>query len=78
MNDDQQKLTDEVVDLVMKRVLIKIAPNLTKEDMVKIEDLNQQDLSGEATCSYLESRVPNFDQLLQQETELLKTELTST
>lgn len=77
LTDDQQKVGDELINLVMQRVYTKIAPVLTDEDMAKIEELNTQDESGNSVRYFLLSKVPNFDKLFQEELDLLKNQLES-
>lgn len=74
-NDDQQKVSEELFNLVLQRVYTKIAPSLTEEDMTKIEQLNRDDQTGNAARYFLLSKVPNFDKLFQEEADQLKTEL---
>lgn len=68
---DQQKVASELYDLVMQRVFTKIAPILTEEDMQKIEELSKKDSSGYSVKYYLTSKVPNFEKLIEEETETL-------
>lgn len=77
VTDNQQQISDELLSLVMQKVYTRIAPVLTEEDMTKIEQLNGEDASGNAVRYYLLSIVPNFDQIFQEEANLLKSEVSS-
>lgn len=75
MNPAQQIITDELAGLIMERIFKKIAPNLTEEDMEEIKRMDQNDEEGEKVRQFLTSKVPNFEQLLKDELELVKQEL---
>lgn len=73
--DNQLRVSDELAKLVLQRVYIKIAPQLSDEDMSKIEQLNSQDESGSSVRNFLISKFPDLDQMLQEEVNILKNEL---
>lgn len=78
MNDsttDQQQIGDELMNLILQRVYTQIAPNLSEEDIVRLEELNKQDPSGQAQRDFLLTKVPNFDELFKQEAALMSSEL---
>lgn len=75
LNDDQQKVSDELEALIMQRVYTKVAHVLTDEDMAEIEKLDTEDISGNATRHFILSKVPNFDKLFDEELELFNNEL---
>lgn len=75
LTPDEQKISEELVKLVMQRVYTKIAPMLTDEDISKIEDLDSKDESGNSVRNFLISKVPNFDTMFQEEVNLLKNQL---
>lgn len=77
LTNDQQKISEQLLNLVMQKVYTRIAPILTEEDMVKIEDLNKEDMTGNSVRYFLLSKVPNFDQIFQEEINLLKKQLES-
>lgn len=75
LNDDQQKLAGELVSLVMQRVYTKLAPDLTEEDIKKLEELDSKDETGSLAKEFLVSKFPNFDRMFEQEVESLKTQI---
>lgn len=77
LTENQQKISEELVSLVMQKVYTRIAPILTDEDMAKIESLNSEDASGNSVRYFLISKVPNFDEIFQEEVDLLKSQLDS-
>lgn len=75
LTDNQQKVADELIDLVMQNVYTKIAHVLTDDDIKEVERLNAEDPSGNAARYFLISKVPNFDKLFKEEADQLKNEL---
>lgn len=75
LTDDQQKVADELIDLVLQNVYTRAAHVLTDDDIKEVERLNIEDPSGNAVRYFLISKVPNFDQLFQEEADQLKNEL---
>ncbi len=76
LTDDQQQLAAELVKLVMQRVFVKIAPDLTDDDLTKLEQLNQEDEGGNSAREFLVAKFPDFDEMFNKEMENLKSELT--
>ena len=74
MNNDEQMIADELMTLVMQRVFTRIAPQFTEEEMVKIEALNQ-DSNNEALREFMLSKVPEFDDIVREEIEIVKSDL---
>lgn len=75
LTDDQKKIADELVALVMQRVYTKIASVLTEEDIQRIEQLNNEDDTGNQTRDFLLTKVPDFDRMFQEEVDLIKDQL---
>lgn len=74
---NQQKVADELIDLVMQRVYTKIVPVLSEEEISKLEQLKQQDPSCQSMREFLLTKVPDFDKMVEEEINLLKSELSS-
>lgn len=75
--DDQQTVINELTDLVLQRIFTRIAPQLSEEDVQKFESLSKEDTTGALSKDFLVSKVPNFDQIFQEEIDLLKSGLGS-
>ncbi len=54
---------DDVVD----SVLYRLAQAMTDEDMKALEDLDQQDKTGNSVKYYILSKFPNFDAIMKEE-----------
>lgn len=77
LTNDQQKISEQLLNLVMQKVYTRIAPALTEEDMTRIKELNEQDTTGNSVRYFLLSKVPNFDAIFQEEVSLLKSKIDS-
>lgn len=75
MNPAQQIIADELANLVLERVFTKIVPALTEGDIEKIKQLDIEDDDGEKVKEFLTSKAPNFEEILRDELELVKQEL---
>jgi hypothetical protein len=76
--NDNQKLASDLVNLVLQRVYTKLAPDLTDEDIQKLEDLDKNDPTGESAREFLLSKFPDFDNLFEIEMENLKRQVLQT
>lgn len=77
MNDDNQNLTDDqlidqVTDVVLGRILEKIAKDLREEDIKEIEQLNQNDKDGKKVKRYLMEKVPNMETIIFEELQEIR------
>lgn len=72
LTDQQRQRVDELSDVLLQRVFTRIGYVLTDEDMKKVEQLDKEDLSGQAARYFITSKVPNFDNILAEEAQKLK------
>lgn len=71
MNQDDQ-LIDQISDQVWQNILIKIARDLSEEDLKKIEELDENDKEGKNVKRYLLEKVPNLETIIFEELQELR------
>ncbi len=65
-------LINKMVELIEKRVVVRILKGLTEDDLKTYEKLAKQ---SDGKLKFLSQRVPNFIELLQEETVKVKEEI---
>lgn len=70
LNDDQ--LVDQITDIVMERILRKVAQDLSEEDMKELEILSQDDKHGKKVKKYLSEKVPNLETIIFEELQKVR------
>lgn len=72
MNDDQNRLIDQVSDRVLQRILIRAARDLSDADLDRIDELNRDDPDGKKVKKFLTEKVPELESIIFQEMQELK------
>lgn len=72
LTDEQRQKLDELSGILLQRVFTRIGYALTDEDMKKIEEMDKDDVSGQAVRYFIISKVANFDAIIEEETRKLK------
>tara|TARA_Y100000031_G_C8024796_1_gene294324 strand:- start:337 stop:636 length:300 start_codon:yes stop_codon:yes gene_type:complete len=74
---DEEKLdiTNRVIDIIQKRTMLRMTEFLASEDDEVIKELGGD---FERLVKYIKAKVPNFDQVLQEEILAVKRELIET
>jgi hypothetical protein len=76
LNPEQQQRLDQLVDNLLQRVFTRVSYALTDEDIQKIDEIDKEDQNGQAVKYFLQSKVPNFDAIVEEEVSKLKEEVT--
>lgn len=63
---------DTLLNELSEKILFRFAGTLTKEDFETIETLDNEDSSGLKSQKYIETKIPNFAQIIIEELNLLK------
>lgn len=74
LNPQEPKAEDKKDNILMERVLTRIAYALTEEDMKTVEDLHSKNASEDTIKYFLMTKVPNLQAIIQEETKALKEE----
>lgn len=61
--------------LVFQKVLIRVLPLLSKEDMTEYEKIIDSQEGPEVLFKFFGDKVPNFENIVKEEAENLRTEL---
>jgi succinate dehydrogenase flavin-adding protein (antitoxin of CptAB toxin-antitoxin module) len=73
-NEEKGELLAKMMDLVQKRVVVRISEQLNDEQIKEFERLVEAG-DDEATEKYLEAQVPDYDRLFVEEAKKLRHEL---
>lgn len=76
--EQKKQLIDSMIDNVLNRVFTRIAPTLTSEDSQVLDTLQQQPDSDGLVANYLQSKVPNFASIMNEEVSKMKVEMQDT
>lgn len=76
MNDDKPKLSQDLLDQVtaqiVAKILMRVAKDLTDEDVDQIEKLDHEDDEGKKIMEYLYQKVPNMENVIFEELQSIK------
>lgn len=70
-----EEMMNSLSTMVFQASLVRALPTLSEEDMTEYEKMLDADREGDELFSYLVAKVPNFGQILEEEAEILRTEL---
>lgn len=71
LNETIEKLSN----LIFQSVLVRVLPLLSEEDLKEYEKMIDEDTDGQKLFLFLKEKAPNFENIIKEESELLKTEL---
>ncbi len=63
--EEKQKAMDQLLEVLLMRVLERIVQDLTEDDIQQLEVLDKN--NSQEALAYLKTRVPNLDSLIKQE-----------
>lgn len=69
------EMLDRLAKLVFQGVLVRVLPMLSEEDLKKYEEIVDSKDGGDVLFSFLNEKVPEFDKIVAEESELLRLEL---
>jgi hypothetical protein len=69
------EMTERLSSMVFKATLLRVLPTLSEEDMDTYEKIIDSNESGQTLFTFLETKVPNFENIISEEAELLRQEL---
>ncbi len=76
MNDDKPKLSQDLLDQVtaqiVAKILMRVAKDLTDEDVDQIEKLDHEDDEGKKIMEYLYQKVPNMENIIFEELQAIR------
>lgn len=69
------EMVNRLGKLVFQAVLVRVLPLLSEEDMTEYERIVDSKESGEVLFKFLGEKVPDFENVIMEESESLRTEL---
>lgn len=74
--DKQQEILSRAGELILKRIFLKVMDSLSEEDKNQFDSLlgKQSQPAQEEITAFLGEKIPNINQLMQQEIEAFKEE----
>lgn len=69
------EMVERLSRLVFQSVLIQVLPLLSDADMTEYEKIIESEEGGERLFLFLKEKVPNFEEIVQEESEALRDEL---
>lgn len=72
--EKQEELVQEMSEIISDRVLLKVVNKITKEEAIELNNMFEKN-DAEGISKLLDSRIPNFAGLLQEELNVFKNEL---
>jgi len=74
VNED---LLNQVTAQVVAKILMRVAKDLTDQDVDQIEKLDAEDKDGKAVMKYLYEKVPNMETIIFEELQELRKQASS-
>ncbi len=71
-DEEKAKLVDRILDVVQKRIMLRLTELLATEDDAMVEQLSND---PQRLFAYLQTKVPNFNKILEDEIVGVKKEL---
>jgi hypothetical protein len=68
-------IVEKLSRLVFQAVLVQVLPLLSEEDMTEYDRITESEEGGEKLFLFLKEKVPNFEEIVQEEAENLHDEL---
>lgn len=72
-----EELLDQVTAQVVAKILMRVAKDLTDEDVDQIEKLDKDDKDGKAVMRYLYEKVPNLETIIFEELQEVRKQASS-
>jgi len=73
--DSVQKLVgEEKINNVLDAIYFRLSGALTEKDLEEISNLDEKDSSGEKVQTYIQKKVPNIEEIIQEEVRKSKSE----
>ncbi len=69
------EMLDRLAKLVFQSVLVRVLPTLSEEDLVEYEKIIDSKEEGDVLFKFLGEKVPDFEKIVAEESELLRMEL---
>ncbi len=69
---NRDQLLDQVSAEVVAKILIRVARDLTDEDVDQIEQLDKDDKNGKKVLRYLYEKVPNMESIIFEELQQIR------
>lgn len=71
-DEEKVAMIEKMTDLVQKRVILRVMDLLAEEDAAKMAEMEK---NPEEVIAFIAEKVPNFDQIMQEEIVRLKQEM---
>lgn len=71
-NEEKEALTQDMTETILQRVFNRVLPQLSEADnqaLDKLADNKDTEAAEEEVIEYLSTKVPNFEQVAQEETQ---------
>lgn len=76
--DSVQRLVgEEKINIILDTIYFRISSVLTEKDMEEIKNLDKKDPTGEETHSYIKTKVPNIEEIIEEEVKRSKKDQTA-
>ena len=69
------EMVDRLGKLVFQAVLVRALPLLSEEDIIEYDKIIAKKESGEVIFRFLGEKIPNFENMIMEESEVLRAEL---
>jgi hypothetical protein len=69
------EMANRLGTLVFQAVLVRVLPLLSEKDMAEYEKIVSSEEGGEAIFKFLGEKVPDFENIIMEESESLRAEL---
>jgi len=69
---DKKELLDKMIDLVMKRVILRLMNEMKAEDAQRMSEMEN---NSEEILAFIAEKVPTFDEILKEEIIKVKQEM---
>lgn len=68
-------ISERLNKLIFEAVLMRVLPTLSKENITEYEKIIDSKEAGKTLWDFLKSKVPNFENIVKEEEEILRKEL---
>ena len=73
--DKMMEMVERLGKLVFQSVLVRSLPLLSEEELVEYEKIVDEKKGGEVLFAFLKDKIPDFEKIISEESELLRAEL---
>lgn len=73
--EKMEETLNKLSTLIMQAVLTRVVPTLNEEDLAEYDELLEKENAGLLIFDFLNQKIENLDQIIDEEALILKTEL---